>query len=223
MTLLAALLLAAPVATPAPADGGAPAAVSAVDAGADGGQAAAQVYKFGDPKRRDTVRFTIDGPFLEINGVGSDLEGELKIIEGKASGELKLSVASIRTGDASRDSHLRGEQWLEAKAHPYLTFTFKDLELPEAKATKEGEKISLKAKGEFELKGVKHDEPVEIVAVFVKQSEQSKVRLDGDLVHVQAKAKLRLDHFKLEARKKMPQEVGEQAEVALDAWGSTKP
>ncbi len=228
MNLLAALLLAAPVATPAAAvdaglpavasDGGSapmPGASELVAEGADAG-----VYKFNDPKRRDTVRFTIDGTFLQINGVASELEGELQLKGNKASGELKLQVGSIRTGDATRDSHLRGEEWLDAKKHPYITFSFKDVELPAEQ--KDGAKIPLKLKGEFEIHGVKHDEPVEAIATFFKASDQTKTRHEGDLVHVQAKCKLKLDHFKLEARKKMPQEVGEQAEVSFDAWGSTK-
>jgi len=217
MTFLLLLLAAAP-------DGGMPDAGATAEPLADGGV----LYKFNDPKHRDTLRFTIDAPQLQINGVTSDLEGEARVVNGKLSGELKVQPAGIRTGDASRDSHLRGDEWLEVKKHPFATFKLEDVELPAE--IKDGAKITLKAKGELELKGVKHEEPVELTVWFIKAPEPTTKppdpakapRHEGDLLHVQGKCKLKLDHFKLEARKKMPQEAGEFAEVALDAWGSTR-
>jgi len=224
VTLLAVLLLANP--TPTAADAG----LAAADAGsahvaADAGSTAALpdggvLYRINDPKRRDTLRFTIDGTFLQLNGVSSDIEGEVRVVAGKATAELKVQAASIRTGDAVRDSHLRGEDWLDAKKHPYLSVKLDELELPAE--VKDAAKIALKGKGEFEIHGVKHEEPVELTVWFHKASDQTKTRHEGDLVHVQGKCKLKLDHFKLEARKKMPQEVGDTAEINLDAWGSTK-
>jgi polyisoprenoid-binding protein YceI len=225
VTLLAVLLLA--TSTPAPAaataDAGLPAETVHVSADAGGTDALPDggvLYKINDPKRRDSLRFTIDGTFLQINGVTSELEGEVRVVNGKATAELKVQAASIRTGDAVRDSHLRTEEWLDAKKHPYITFKLDELELPAE--PKDGAKIPLKGKGEFEFHGVKHEEPVELTVWFHKASDQTKTRHEGDLVHVQGKCKLKLDHFKLEARKKMPQEVGDTAEINLDAWGSTK-
>lgn len=225
MTFLLLMLAAAPDAGPA-ADAGARLESDAGQALPDGGV----LYKFNDPKHRDTLRFTLDAPQLQINGVTSDLEGEAKVVNGKLSAELKVQPAGIRTGDASRDSHLRGDEWLDVKKHPYATFKLEEVELPAE--IKDGAKLNLKGKGELELRGVKHEEAVELTVWFFKEPEpQAKnktidpakaPRLEGDLVHLQGKCKLKLDHFRVEARKKMPLEAAESAEVALDAWGSTK-
>lgn len=36
--------------------------------------------------------------------------------------DVRISVASVDTGNSDRDEHLRSEDFFEADAHPYMTF-----------------------------------------------------------------------------------------------------
>lgn len=59
--------------------------------------------------------------------------------------ELEIDVASVDTGDAKRDDHLRGEDFFAAKQHPKMTFK-------STKITRQGK--GYRVTGDLTLKGV---------------------------------------------------------------------
>lgn len=85
----------------------------------------------------DVTRFSLDartlrveflatlGP-LPVRGRFSDVQGTLVLpgteIE-RASIEVRVAAASLDTGLAMRDRHLRGRSFLDVARHPHITFT----------------------------------------------------------------------------------------------------
>lgn len=81
-------------------------------------------------------KFVIDSahtyPHFEINHLGwSTTRGFFRKVEGtatldfaakKGSAEIVIDASSLDTGDAKRDEHLRGEDFLDAAKYPALTF-----------------------------------------------------------------------------------------------------
>lgn len=66
----------------------------------------------------------------------------------KGSVELSVPVASMKTGIDMRDEHLRSEKWLDAAAHPDLSFKSTKIE-PVKDAPDQ-----LRVTGEFTVRGV---------------------------------------------------------------------
>jgi polyisoprenoid-binding protein YceI len=61
---------------------------------------------------------TVKGRFGEVEGAITVPEGQVDAAEV----EVKIPVASIDTGVEQRDDHLRSDDFLNAEAHPHITF-----------------------------------------------------------------------------------------------------
>ena len=66
---------------------------------------------------------TVKGAFAAIAG-----RGEVRA-DGSAVGTLTLDVASLDTGNAKRDTHLRSADFFDADNHPEITFAARSAEL----------------------------------------------------------------------------------------------
>ena len=83
-----------------------------------------------DPARSH-VRFHTRAMFglFPVLGRFEKFEGSLHVDpSGRSSGELTIEAASIRTGIALRDAHLRTKDFFHAREHPRLTFSLDGLE-----------------------------------------------------------------------------------------------
>jgi polyisoprenoid-binding protein YceI len=182
--------------------------------------AAPTVYKFNDPQNRDNVTFMIDAPLETIIGLTNHLTGQITVDGKKASGELKVPVNTLRTGNSTRDEHLQNEKWLDAKKFPEIVMSFKDLELPAP--LEPGKPIKLNTKAKFTIHGITREEPVEVTATLHKESEMTQNRLKGDLLQLKAKFNIPIDEYKIESRRAIVLKVGDTAEVKVSAYGSNK-
>ncbi|GAB2868089.1 YceI family protein [Streptomyces deserti] len=66
---------------------------------------------------------TVKGTFAAVSG-----RGEVRP-DGSAVGTLTLDVASLDTGSAKRDKHLRSADFFDADRHPEITFAARSAEL----------------------------------------------------------------------------------------------
>ncbi len=127
---------------------------------------------------------------------------------------------TIRTGNSSRDADLRNDKWLDAKKHPFITFKFQDVALPGP--LEAGKPVQVRARGQFTIRGVTREEPVDATAVFLPESDETKHRHAGDLLRVRARFRIELEAYDIRTRRLIVLKVGERADVTVDAWGSTK-
>ncbi|WP_164020693.1 YceI family protein [Pyxidicoccus trucidator] len=182
--------------------------------------AAPRAFVFNDPNSRDTVAFMLDAPLEVINGLSNEVRGRVEVKGTKASGKFQLPVKSIKTGNDTRDEHLRNDRWLDAAKSPDIVFEFVDLALPSA--LEAGKPVKVKGKGRFTLRGVTREEPVEVTATYFKESSETKNRAAGDLLRVRAKFQIPLEAYGIQRTEALVLKVGETAEVNVDAWGSTQ-
>ncbi|MBZ4422390.1 YceI family protein [Myxococcus sp. RHSTA-1-4] len=182
--------------------------------------AAAQSFVFNDPNSRDTVAFMLDAPLEVINGLSNALRGRVELKGNKASGKFQVPVKSIKTGNDTRDEHLRNDRWLDAAKAPDIVFEFADLALPST--LEPGKPVKLQGKGRFTVRGVTREEPVEVTATYLKESAETKHRAAGDLLRVRAKFQIPLEAYGIKRTEALVLKVGETAEVSVDAWGSTQ-
>jgi polyisoprenoid-binding protein YceI len=71
-----------------------------------------------------SVGFTARGMFglVPANGLFGDFEGELTVEPGVATGELRITAASVDTGNAKRDEHLRSADFFDVAQSPVISF-----------------------------------------------------------------------------------------------------
>ena len=179
-----------------------------------------QAFIFNDDNHRDTVTFMLDAPLEVINGLSNQVKGSITVEGNKASGKIAVPVSSIKTGNETRDGHLQNEKWLDAGKYPDIIVEFTDLALPGA--LESGKPIKLKTQGKFTIHGVTREEPVEITATYMKESEDTKKRAPGDLMRVRAKFQIPLESYKINRTGALILKVAEVADVSVDAWGSTQ-
>ncbi|MFP2930602.1 YceI family protein [Pyxidicoccus sp. 3LG] len=195
-------------------------AVLAVPALAAEPGAPVRAFVFNDPNGRDTVAFMLDAPLEVINGLSNQVRGRVEVKGDKASGRFQVPVKSIKTGNDTRDEHLRNDRWLDAAKAPDIVFEFTDLALPAA--LESGKPVKVTGKGRFTVRGVTREEPVEVTATYLKASGETKHRAAGDLLRVRAKFQLPLEAYGIKRTEALVLKVGETAEVSVDAWGSTQ-
>lgn len=206
--ILATFLPLAVSAQPSPAKPSAPAA------------SGSQTFNYNDESHRDTVTFMLDGPLEVINGLSNQLKGTVTVQNGKASGRFTVPSDSLKTGNETRDGHLKSERWLDAAKNPDIIFEFKDVQLPEALAP--NKPLKVQTKGKFTIHGITREEPVEVTAVLFKESAETKNRAPGDLLRLRAKFSIPVEAYGLKRTEALVLKVGEIAEVSVDAWGSTQ-
>lgn len=182
--------------------------------------ATAQTFNFNDENHRDTVTFMLDAPLEVINGLSNSVKGSIQVAGGKASGKFSVPVSSIKTGNEIRDGHLQTERWLDAAKNPDISFEFKDVALPSA--LENGKPVKVETKGKFTIHGVTREEPVEVTAVYFKESAETKNRAPGDLLRVRAKFRIPLEAYGIKRTEALVLKVAETADVSVDAWGSTQ-
>ncbi len=182
--------------------------------------APAQTFVFNDPNGRDTVAFMLDAPLEVINGLSNQVRGRVEVKGNQASGKFQVPVASLKTGNETRDEHLRNDRWLDSAKSPDIVFEFANLALPAA--LEPGKPVKVKGKGRFTVRGVTREEPVEVTATYLKESGETKHRAAGDLLRVRAKFQLPLEAYGIKRTEALVLKVGETAEVSVDAWGSTQ-
>lgn len=81
-----------------------------------------RTYHFGTHPARTNITFVSEADLETIHGVTNAVQGAVRIdATGRsASGVLQAGVRSMKTGIDLRDEHMRSEQWLDAKRHPWI-------------------------------------------------------------------------------------------------------
>lgn len=89
--------------------------------------------------------------FTTVRGRFKDVKGTIEADESNPDGsrvEVELGAASIDTGNADRDAHLRSADFLDVETHPTITFRSKRVE---GAAKKEGDRF--KVIGDLTIRG----------------------------------------------------------------------
>lgn len=145
------------------------------------------------------VEFESDAPIENIRGISTEARGTLTFdpknpTSGK--GSVMVPVASLRTGNTTRDEHLRQPEWLDAKGHPDLTFTLDEVKLDLTGPLTFGATTTGRIKGTFAIKGRKKAVEVPIKVAYVESSDKlRKVRIEGNALRIKGQLTLKLADF----------------------------
>ena len=77
-----------------------------------------------DPDASEVTFLTRPLGMLKVRGRFDGIDGHLDLAEdGEAQGRLRVAIATIQTGNRTRDRHLTEEKFFSAEAHPHATFS----------------------------------------------------------------------------------------------------
>lgn len=145
------------------------------------------------------VEFESDAPIENIRGISTEARGTLTFDPRSPSlgkGTVMVPVDSLRTGNTTRDGHLRQPEWLDAAQHPNLVFTLDDVSLELSGPLALGATASGRVKGTLTIKGRDKKVEVPIKVAYVAASDKlRKVRIDGNALRIKGQLELKLADF----------------------------
>lgn len=174
---------------------------------------------------QNLCQFVSSAPLEEFEGTADGIEGSFVLdpqnLEA-ARGRIRVAVASMRTGIARRDEHLRSPEWLDAERYPYIEFDLQGLRQVRITERTAGRVVlQAVAVGDFSLHGVRKPMELPIVMTYVPESEQTRQRAPGDLVQVQSEFTISLRDFDIRGRQGViGSRVGEVIRVKASFYGA---
>ena len=153
-----------------------------------------------DPMGRNSVTFKSTAPLEDIVGTTNQITGYIEFDpenpQKGGHGELNIPVASLNTGIPLRDEHLQGPDWMDAKKYPTITLHIRDVRnIKRVKSTPEYQTYDLTLVGELSFHGrtMRVEFPGRLT--FLKESEQTRKKMPGDLLAARATFDVNLNDF----------------------------
>jgi polyisoprenoid-binding protein YceI len=140
--------------------------------------ASAQSASLSVDGRRSTLSFISDAPGERIVGTASGISGSIQTDlanPAATTGTIQFPVSSMETGNAMRDRHMQGEQWLNGDANPNIVFTIERIDNPTVSTNGNRTDITGTAVGTVTINGVAA--PVQAQVAVALNSETRTARI----------------------------------------------
>jgi polyisoprenoid-binding protein YceI len=168
------------------------------------------------------LTWSSDAPMEKIQGTAEGVTGSFTIDPRNLAsirGTISASVATMKSGNETRDGHMKGPQWLDATSHPQITFTISGV----SGVKVNGNKATGIATGTFSLHGVSKQMSIPFSVIYLDESAATQKRAPGDLVMVEATFDVSLKDFKVAGTNGVVgSKVGETIAITAKLFGSTK-
>ena len=173
---------------------------------------------FAAPKKlelKGQAKWLSDAPVERIEGTAVG-KGTLDIDLDQLSnikGKIAMPVASMKSGNDTRDEHLRGGQWLEADKYPEITFEISAVKVTKPAVEANGVKeAQVEATGKFTLHGVSTD-----------LTAPATLKWKGDKVKVETAFKVELAKYAVKGKEGVVgNKVGKEIDVQVTLKGVAK-
>jgi len=177
---------------------------------------------------RNSVVFKSSAPLEDIVGITSDITGHIsfdpKDSKKGVTGELTISLASFNTGIPMRDGHLSGSDWLDAKQFPNITLKILSVKnIREVKSSASFQTYAGDVVAELNFHGRTKKITFPGKLTYLKESEQTKTKMPGDLVAAKAEFSVLLADYDITGPKGMNligSKVGESIDIEVSFMGT---
>ncbi|MBW3635611.1 MAG: YceI family protein [Armatimonadetes bacterium] len=190
-------------------------------------QGATRAYFANDPIGRNVVSILSQAPLETMLTTTGQIEADIKInpnnVLDNPRARFQIPLASLDTGIKMRNDHMMGEEWLDAAKYPTISFTLLrplSSTVPAPRATP-GAKGAMPVEGELEFHGVKKTVTANVEVEVIGESEDTKARLAGELMHIRATFPLKLDDFGVVIPEAARFKVANVQDVRVDVFVST--
>lgn len=157
-----------------------------------------------------------DTEFEAFSGRTDKVTGTISFDPTKRTGSatIKVDVASIDTGIALRNDHMKDKGWLDAAAHPAITFVTTRIQHVS------GDRY--RVTGKFTMKGVTKTITVNATVKHIKESKATQdARFKGDVLQVRTSFDIKLKDYNVTIPAQAKGKVAETVKISLTVYGQT--
>ena len=183
-----------------------------------------RTFYINDKAGRDIVTFTSKAPLETIVGKTSQVRGYVTVdpadISGSARGKIEVDLASLQTGIGMRDRHMR-EQYLETDKYPKTIFEITRVIEAGENVLEDQKPVEMILEGNFTVHGVTKVIEVPVTAELIKESEDTKARHPGDILHIQTTFDVLLSDHQINRPQFVFLKLDEKQKIDLDVFAAT--
>ena len=176
-----------------------------------------------DHVNKNQFIWTSDAPLESIRGSSEGVAGTLTIDPqdlSKIRGTITTQVATMKTGNDTRDNHLHSSEWLDAARYPLISFTITSV----SNVQTSGNKASGMATGNFTMHGVTKRISIPFSLTYLTANAATAQRAPGDLVMISATFDISLSDFNVAGTEGVVgSKVGNSIKVTAQLFGNALP
>jgi len=189
-----------------------------------------KTFYVNDPMNRNSITFKSTAPLEDIVGTTNDITGFLMFNPDQPTegghGELMVPVTTLNTGIPLRDEHLQSEGWLNAGKYPEIKLTITKIkDVKQIKTDKTTSTMDLHVIGTFSMNGQTNMVEFPGRITFLKETEMTKKKMEGDLLAVRANFEINLADYNVTGPAGMDiigTKVGETIAIDVSLMGNTQ-
>lgn len=183
-----------------------------------------KTFYVGDDKGRDVVTFTSKAPLETIVGKTSAAKGFIEVdindIKNSVNGRFEVDLASVKTGIDMRDGHMR-DNYLETDKFPKAVFELTSVKETNSLTFEDQEPVELTVDGNFTVHGVTKPMTIALTVTYFAESESTRQRLPGDLLHIEGTFDILLTAHNIEIPKFVILKLDDKQVINIDLFSST--
>jgi len=183
-----------------------------------------KIFNVNDSHGRDVVTFTSHAPLETVVGTTSKITGHIVVdpnnILGAADGRFEVDLASLKTGIAMRDGHMR-DKFLETAKYPNAVFVLTKVIKSDKDTLLDQTPVNLIAEGDFTLHGITRKITVPLIVTYFKESKDTENKAPGDLLHIEGAFDVLLSDYRIDRPQFVILKLDDKQVVDIDAFGST--
>jgi polyisoprenoid-binding protein YceI len=186
-------------------------------------QTTSKTFYANDDKKKDVVMFTSQAPLETIVGKTAEIVGIVDVDPtdvSTAKARFEVDLATLKTGIDMRDTHMR-EQYLEVAKYPKAIFELTKVVKNSQTTLDDMKPVDLTVEGNFTVHGVTKTITIPMKVTYFKESEGTKSRLPGDIVHVQANWDLLLSDYAINRPQFIILKLDDKQAIDIDVFAST--
>ncbi|HET6400379.1 MAG TPA: YceI family protein [Candidatus Kapabacteria bacterium] len=187
---------------------------------ASGGE---KLLTLNDNVNKNQFIWTSDAPLESIRGTSEGVAGTFTIDPQDLSslrGTITTQVATMKTGNDTRDNHLHSSEWLDASRFPIITFTITSM----GDVKTSGNSATGMATGNFTMHGVTKRVSIPFKMTYLVANASTRQRAPGDLVMISADFDISLKDFNIAGTEGViGSKVGEKIKITAQLFGNALP
>ena len=194
--------------------------------GAVEAQDAMRMYYVNDPVGRNVVSIMSDGQLETMLTRTSNIKADIAIdsanVLNNPRASFEIDMSSLDTGIALRNEHLRSPEWLDTTKYPTATFVLTRVIAPKGRVPlQQGKKMNGEVEGDLTVHGVTKKVRANLMIETIAQSDATKERLPGNLMHIRAQFPLVLKDFQINVPPPAQLKIAPTQQVMVDVYSAT--